>query len=206
MTETWMLVGLGNPGEKYAKNRHNIGFMAVDEIVHRHSFTDWKKKFKGEYCEGKIRDKKVFVLKPSTYMNLSGESVLSMASFFKIPPENIIVFYDELDLPSGKLRVKQGGGANGHNGLKSIDQHLGKNYFRVRLGIDHPGEKHLVSGYVLGNFAKADAGWLDKLLPAIADEFSLLFAQKKDMFMTNIARIMQPEKKKPASDKQDKSA
>lgn len=195
MAETWMLVGLGNPGDKYAKNRHNIGFMAVDEICHRHNFTDWKKKFKGVYCDGQIDGHKVYLLKPATYMNLSGESVLAMASFFKIPPENIIVFYDELDLPSGKLRVKQGGGANGHNGLKSIDQHLGKNYFRVRLGIDHPGEKHLVSNYVLGDFAKSDAVWKDKILDGIGAEFPLLLQRKKDMFMTNIANIMMPDKK-----------
>jgi len=201
MSDLFMLVGLGNPGSQYEKNRHNIGFMAVDEIVRRHRFSAWRKKFDAVMCDAVIDDIKVYALKPQTFMNLSGNAVLAMASFYKIPPENIIVFYDELDLTPGKLRVKQGGGANGHNGLKSIDAHLGKNYWRVRLGIGRPAEKDRVTGYVLGDFAKADGLWLDKLLPVIADEFPLLLQKNDGKFMTNIARAMQPEKPKPAPEK-----
>lgn len=196
-----MLVGLGNPGNQYENNRHNIGFMAVDEIVRRHRFSAWRKKFDGLLCDAVIGDVKVYALKPQTFMNLSGNAVQAMAAFYKIRPENIIVFYDELDLVPGKLRVRKGGGANGHNGLKSIDAHLGQNYWRVRLGIGRPPEKEQVTGYVLGNFSKADALWLDKLLPVIAEEFPLLLQKNDAMFMTNIARAMQPEKPKPAPKK-----
>src|SRR5690606_31872610 len=157
-------------------------------------------------CDAVIGDVKVYALKPQTFMNLSGNAVQAMAAFYKIRPENIIVFYDELDLVPGKLRVRQGGGANGHNGLKSIDAHLGQNYRRVRLGIGRPPEKEQVTGYVLGNFSKADALWLDKLLPVIAEEFPLLLQKNDAMFMTNVARATQPEKPKPAPEKppQDK--
>ncbi len=191
-----ILVGLGNTGDKYSQNRHNIGFMAVDEIVRRHSFSDWKKKFKGEVSEGIIGNQKIYVLKPSTFMNLSGESVLSIASFYKVPPENIIVFYDELDINAGKLRVKQAGGANGHNGLKSIDSHIGKNYLRVRLGIGRPDNKEQVTGYVLSDFSKTDKIWLSKLLDSVAREVPLLIQNKKDKFMSNVALTMQSPKNK----------
>ena len=154
MSDPFMLVGLGNPGSQYENNRHNIGFMAVDEIVRRHRFSAWRKKFDGLICDTVIDDAKIYALKPQTFMNLSGNAVQAMAAFYKIRPENIIIFYDELDLAPGKLRVKQGGGANGHNGLKSIDAHLGKNYWRVRMGIGRPEDKERVTGYVLGNFAK----------------------------------------------------
>ena len=196
MSDLFMLVGLGNPGSQYEKNRHNIGFMAVDEIVRRHRFSAWRKKFDGLICEAVLGDTKIYALKPQTFMNLSGNAVQALAAFYKIPPENIIVFYDELDLAPGKLRVKLGGGANGHNGLKSIDAHLGKNYWRVRMGIGRPEDKARVTGYVLGDFAKADTLWLDKLLTVIAEEFPLLLQKKDGMFMTNIARAMQPEKPK----------
>lgn len=198
MSELRMLVGLGNPGTKYAGHRHNIGFMAVDEIVRRHRFSAWRGKFKGEFCDGVIDGVKTLALKPQTFMNLSGQSVAAMAAFYKIPPENITVFYDELDLAPGKLRVKQGGGANGHNGLRSLDSHIGKNYWRVRLGIGRPQDRDRVTDYVLGDFSKSDAVWLEKLLAAVAEETSLLLQNNGGMFMTNIARAMQPEKpKKP---------
>lgn len=197
MSDIFMLVGLGNPGSRYENNRHNIGFMAVDEIVRRHRFSAWRKKFDGLICDSVIGDTRVYALKPQTFMNLSGNAVQALAAFYKIRPENIIVFYDELDLVPGKLRVRQGGGANGHNGLKSIDAHLGQNYWRVRLGIGRPPEKEQVTSYVLGDFSKSDALWLDKLLPVIAEEFPLLLQKKDVMFMTNIARAMQPEKEKP---------
>ena len=201
MSDIFMVVGLGNPGSRYENNRHNIGFMAVDDIVRRHRFSAWRKKFDGVFCEAVIGDAKIYALKPQTFMNLSGNAVQALAAFYKIRPENIIVFYDELDLVPGKLRVRQGGGANGHNGLKSIDAHLGQNYWRVRLGIGRPPEKEQVTAYVLGDFAKADALWLDKLLPVIAEEFPLLLQKNDAMFMTNVARAMQPEKPKPPQEK-----
>ena len=137
----WLIVGLGNPGGSYARNRHNIGFMAADEIVRRHCFSPWRSKYQGQIAEGTIAGEKVLVLKPETYMNLSGQSVAAAARFHKIPNGNVIALHDEIDLPPGKVRVKKGGGAAGHNGLKSIDAHLGNDYWRVRLGIGHPGDK-----------------------------------------------------------------
>lgn len=165
----FLIVGLGNPGAKYADNRHNIGFMAVDEIVRRHKFSDFKSKFQGNICEGTIDGVKTLVLKPTTFMNDSGRSVGEVCRFYKIPPEDVVVIYDELDLAPGKLRIKKGGGSGGHNGIKSIDAHIGKDYRRVRLGIGHPGDKKLVSGYVLHDFAKADYIWLEPLLDAVAN-------------------------------------
>ena len=145
----WLIVGLGNPGSQYKRNRHNIGFMAVDEIVRRHDLSSSKKKFQALLSEGEIVGEKVLVLKPQTYMNLSGQSVQAAASFYKIPLDHVVVFHDELDLAFGKIRVKFSGGAAGHNGLRSIDDHLGKDYWRVRLGIGHPGEKEFVTQHVL---------------------------------------------------------
>jgi len=193
----WLFIGLGNPGDKYAHNRHNIGFMAVDEIAHRHNFSDWKKgKFKGLIAEGKIGEEKVLLLKPQTYMNDSGLSVLPAASFYKISPENIIVFHDELDLDPGKIRIKQGGGAGGHNGLRSIDSHLGKNYWRVRMGIGHPGDKDKVHSYVLKDFSKEDKKWLEKLIPEIGYEAEYLIKQDMSGFMNKIVLSMPPSKPK----------
>ncbi len=166
----WLLVGLGNPGSQYRHNRHNIGFMAAEAIARRHNFSDWKKKFQSEVADGTIGGAKVLLLKPQTFMNLSGDAVQAAASFHKIPLENIIVLYDELDLLPGKVRVRKGGGSGGHNGIRSIDEHLGPDYWRVRLGIGHPGDKNLVSPYVLGNFFKEDAEWLEKLLEAVAEQ------------------------------------
>jgi PTH1 family peptidyl-tRNA hydrolase len=151
-----LLVGLGNPGPKYAGNRHNIGFMAVDEIVRRHGFSAWRRRYQGEAAEGTLAGEKVLALKPATYMNESGRSVGEAARFFDIDPAQVIVFYDEIDLIEGKLRVKFGGGAAGHNGIRSIIAHLGPHFQRVRIGIGHPGEKSLVHPHVLGDFAKAD--------------------------------------------------
>ena len=189
----WLFVGLGNPGSQYAHHRHNIGFMAVDSIVRRHSFSAFKKsKFKGEIAEGMLHDEKVICLKPDTYMNLSGESVQAICTFYKIPLKNVIVFHDELDLVAGKMRIKMAGGAAGHNGLKSIDQHMGQNYYRVRLGIGHPGDKERVHGHVLGNFHQDDARWLEPLLKAVAEYAELLImpAQNHELFMTKVAAAM----------------
>jgi PTH1 family peptidyl-tRNA hydrolase len=191
-----LVVGLGNPGTEYARNRHNIGFMAADELVRRHSFGPWRAKFQGEFAEGTIAGTKVLVLKPMTYMNLSGQSVAAAARFLKVPVEDIVVIHDELDLPPGRLRVKRGGGAGGHNGLKSIDQHLGQNYRRVRLGIGHPGDKDRVSGYVLHDFAKADQAWLDPLLDAVADALPQLFKGDEAGFMNRVSTATQPPKQK----------
>lgn len=187
----FLVVGLGNPGAGYAHNRHNIGFMAADTIVRRHSFGPWRKKFQGNLAEGQIGLEKLCILKPATFMNLSGQAVAEAARFYKLPPEQVIVLHDELDLISGKVRVKRGGGAGGHNGIKSIDQHLGNATLRVRFGIGHPGHKDLVTAHVLGDFAKTDQVWLDSLLNVVADEFPLLLDGKDNDFMTRVARQTQ---------------
>ncbi len=185
-------VGLGNPEPGMARQRHNIGFMAIDVIARRHGFSPWRRRFKGVCAEGTVGAEKVLALKPLTYMNDSGESVQPAAAFFKIPPGGITVFHDELDLAPGKVRVKRGGGAAGHNGLRSMDQRLGTaDYWRVRLGIGHPGHKDRVTGHVLGDFAKVDLGWLLPCLDAVADEAGLLAAGKPEEFMSRVALATQ---------------
>lgn len=163
-----LIVGLGNPGAEYKNHRHNVGFMAVDAIARANGFSTWSRKFQGEISEGKLGAGKVLLLKPLTFMNLSGQSVAAAAGFYKLTEADIIVIHDELDLPPGRCKVKTGGGNSGHNGLKSIDAHLGKDYRRLRIGIGHPGHKDRVNPYVLGDFAKADTIWLEPLLAAIA--------------------------------------
>lgn len=190
-----LVVGLGNPGPEYSRNRHNIGFMAADALVRRHSFGPWRTKFQGEIAEGSIDGVKTLVLKPLTYMNLSGQSVAAAARFLKIAVEDVVVIHDELDVAPGRMKVKRGGGAGGHNGLKSIDSHLGANYRRLRLGIGHPGDKALVSGYVLHDFAKADT-WLDPLVEAVADCFPQLLAGDEAGFMNKVALATQPPRPK----------
>ncbi|MEZ5873131.1 MAG: aminoacyl-tRNA hydrolase [Nitratireductor sp.] len=182
-----VIAGLGNPGASYAGNRHNIGFMAADEIVRRHSFSPWKKKFKGEMAEGEIAGMKTLVLKPLTYMNKSGEAVQEALRFYKLTPADLVVIYDELDLAPGKLRIKTGGGAGGHNGIRSIDAHCGNAYRRVRLGIGHPGHKELVQRHVLGDFVKADQEWLEPFLDAIAVNIGLLVSGNDASFMNKVA-------------------
>lgn len=198
-----LVVGLGNPGSDYARNRHNIGFMAADVLVRRYSFGPWRSKFQGEVAEGIIGGEKVMALKPQTYMNLSGQSVAAAARFLKVPVDDIIVLHDELDVAPGRLKVKRGGGAGGHNGLKSIDSHLGQNYRRVRLGIGHPGDRDLVSGYVLHDFAKADEAWLVPVLDAVADTFPMLASGDDAGFATRVAHLTappKPKKDKPAAE------
>ena len=185
-------VGLGNPEPGMARQRHNIGFMALDVIAIRHGFSPWRQRFKGLVAEGMVGGEKVLGLKPLTYMNLSGESVQAAAAFFKLPPGDIVAFHDELDLVPGKVRVKRGGGAAGHNGLRSMDRMLGTpDYWRVRLGIGHPGHKDRVTGHVLGDFAKADRDWLIATLDAVADAAPLLAAGKPEDFMTRVALLTQ---------------
>ncbi|KAA8384637.1 aminoacyl-tRNA hydrolase [Acetobacter oryzifermentans] len=182
-------VGLGNPESSMRRHRHNVGFMAVEAIARKYGFTPWRNRFKGEVAEGRIGRQKVLLLLPMTYMNKSGESVQEAAAFYKIAPENITVFHDELDLAPGRLRIKRGGGAAGHNGLRSTDKMLGTpEYWRVRIGIGHPGAKERVHGWVLGNFTETDRQeWLERLLDRMADAAPLLADGRADQFMTKVA-------------------
>ncbi len=181
-----LLVGLGNPGSEYAETRHNVGFMAVDEIVHRYSFSSFKSKFKGEYTEGIIQNEKVMILKPSTYMNLSGESVQALCRFYKIPTDKIIVFQDDMDLPVGKVKVKIGGGSGGHNGIKSLDSHIGNGYMRVRIGIDKPVIKEQVVDWVLSKFSAESRRVLNETIIKIADEIPVLLTKDSSVFLNKI--------------------
>ncbi|MHA7876430.1 aminoacyl-tRNA hydrolase [Roseivivax sp.] len=187
-----LFVGLGNPGRDYAGHRHNIGFMALDAIAEAHGLGPWKQKFQGELAEGRLGADKVLLLKPMTYMNRSGQSVGEVARFYKLGPEDVVVFHDELDLAPARLKVKEGGGHAGHNGLRSIHAHLGEAYQRVRLGIGHPGHKDLVSRYVLHDFAKEDAEWLDDLMRGIADGAPDLADGDKGGFMNKVSLRVAP--------------
>lgn len=182
-----LFVGLGNPGSKYAGNRHNIGFMALDRIAADHGFTPWRKAHHGLVAEGRLGSEKVELLKPETFMNLSGQSVQAAVAFWKLPLSEVTVFHDELDLAPGKMRLKQGGGHAGHNGLRSIHGHLGEAYARVRLGIGHPGHKDAVAGYVLHDFAKADQDWLEDLLRGISEGAEALAAGDGQRFMNAVS-------------------
>jgi PTH1 family peptidyl-tRNA hydrolase len=192
-----LLVGLGNPGPQYAWNRHNIGFMALDAIVQRHRFAAYRRRFRGMVADGHVDGARVMALKPTTFMNESGRAVGEAARFFKITPEQILVIHDDLDLAPGKPRVKTGGGNGGHRGLRSIDAHIGRNYRRLRLGIGHPGDKNLVTSYVLRDFAKADQDWLDKLLVAIADAAPLLARGEDSKFMNKVHLTLNPRPPRP---------
>lgn len=189
-----LLVGLGNPGDKYARHRHNVGFMAADAIAAAQGFGPARAKFQGELREGVLGGDRALILKPLTFMNDSGRSVGEAARFYKIEPKDIVVFYDELDLAPGKLRIKTGGGAAGHNGIRSIDAHIGNDFRRVRIGIGHPGDKSRVTGHVLGDFAKADEAWLAPMLGAIADAAPLLAETDGNKFATAVAQKLAPER------------
>ena len=182
-----LLVGLGNPGDQYRNNRHNIGFMAVEAIARRHAFQPFRQKFNGLLGEGTIDGERVLILKPQTFMNLSGNSVVQALNFYKLEPEAVTILYDEIDLTPGKVRIKRGGGNGGHNGLRSIDPQIGTGYRRVRLGIGHPGHKDRVPGHVLADFHKSDAEWLDPLLDAIAENANLLVKGDDSGFMNKLA-------------------
>ncbi|MEX0345490.1 MAG: aminoacyl-tRNA hydrolase [Rhizobiaceae bacterium] len=200
-----IIAGLGNPGRKYANYRHNVGFMAADAIARRHSFSPWSKKFNAEIAEGHLGGEKVLLIKPQTYMNLSGQAVGEAMRFYKLAPQDLTVLYDELDLARGKVRVKTGGGAGGHNGIKSLDAHCGKDYARVRIGIGHPGDKAKVTGHVLGDFAKADSEWLDPLLDAIAENAGMLIDGDHSGFMNKAALAVPSTAKQKSSDGQKAS-
>jgi len=200
-------VGLGNPGAKYAANRHNIGWMAVERIAAVHGFTPWRSKFQGSLCEGTLGDEKVLLLKPETFMNLSGQSVGEALRFYKLEATDVTVFHDELDLAPFKCRVKSGGGHAGHNGLRSMHQHIGEAYHRVRLGIGHPGHKDRVAAYVLSDFAKAEQKWLDDLMAGISDGAPELARGDSGRFLNAVALRTAPPRssKAPAAGKAEEA-
>ena len=193
-----LIVGLGNPGPGYVRHRHNVGFVAADAIARRHDFGPWRPRFEGLVADGALAGEKTVLLKPTTYMNESGRAVAAATHFYKIEPKDVIVIHDEVDLVPAKLRVKRGGGAAGHNGLRSIDAHIGPDYWRVRIGVGHPGDKDLVPRYVLHDFAKADLAWLEPMIGAIADHITLLAGGKEADFMNRVALTLNPPTHKPA--------
>lgn len=203
-----IIAGLGNPGTQYAGNRHNIGFMALDAIQRLPGFAPWSKKFKALISEGELGGEKVLLVKPQTYMNLSGESVGEAMRFYKLGPGDITAIYDELDLPPGRARIKTGGGHGGHNGVKSLDAHCGKEYRRLRLGIGHPGNKEQVHNHVLGDFAKSDKVWLEPLLDTLADNAGMLVKREDSQLMNKLALAVgaKPEAEKTDKPKVDKPA
>ena len=186
-----LVVGLGNPGTQHVGNRHNIGFMAVQEIARRHGFGPWRRRFQGVATEGPIGAERVLLLLPGTYMNESGRAVGEAAHFYKLALSDIVVLHDEVDLPPGKVRVKAGGGIAGHNGLRSISAHIGNDYRRVRIGIGHPGAKEMVHGHVLGDFSKAEREWVDALAGVIADNAGLLAKGEDATFQNKVHLAMQ---------------
>lgn len=186
-----LLVGLGNPGSGHANNRHNLGFMIVDRIVEHYRLGAWRTKFQGSLSDGRVGGDKVSVLKPMTFMNESGRAVREAITFFKLNPEDVFVFFDEIELAPGKIRVKQGGGHAGHNGIRSLAAHIGENFWRVRMGVGHPGDKNRVSGYVLQDFAKADKGWVDAFVDSAAHSTPLLVDGETNRFMTDVSQAMQ---------------
>ena len=186
-----LFVGLGNPGAKYAHNRHNVGFMVVDEIARRHGFAPWRRRFLGETAEGTLERDRIILLKPMTYMNDSGQSVQEASNFFKLAQGEITVFHDEIELPPAKVRVKTGGGVAGHNGLRSISAHVGNDYRRVRIGVGHPGIKELVHSYVLSDFYKEERPWVDALRETIADNVGLLATGRDSTFQNKVHLAMQ---------------
>ena len=199
-----LIAGLGNPGQSYARNRHNVGFMATDVIHESYEFGPWRRRFEGVVSEGVLARRKTWLLKPITFMNESGRSVGAAARFFKLQPESIVVMHDEIDLAAGKLRTKAGGGDAGHNGLRSITSTLGPDYRRVRIGVGHPGEKARVHGHVLQNFSALDEDWLVPLLSAIAKAAPFLAKDDDAGFMNKVAVALIPPPKKPPPEKPKK--
>ena len=202
-----LFVGLGNPGPKYSQNRHNVGFMALDEIARCHGLPAARNRFQSTLSEGRIAGQRVLLQKPETFMNESGQAVGAALRFFKLPVSAVTVFYDDLDLKPGKVKVKTGGGAGGHNGLRSLDAHIGNGYQRVRIGIGHPGDKYAVMNYVLQDFAKAERdGWLADLLPALADEAATLIAGDSGRVMSRLAHAVFPPPPKAATPPAEETA
>jgi peptidyl-tRNA hydrolase, PTH1 family len=189
-----LIVGLGNPGPKHAANRHNVGFMAVDSIVRRHSFGPYRRRFQSLFTEGEAGGVRLMAQLPLTFMNESGRAVGEAMRYHKLEPKDVLVVYDELDLAPGKVKVRLGGGTAGHNGIRSIDAHIGPEFWRLRIGIGHPGERQLVHPYVLSDFFKEDRAWLEKLLDAIVEAFPLLAAGEDSRFMTKLALLTKPPK------------
>jgi PTH1 family peptidyl-tRNA hydrolase len=185
-----LFVGLGNPGTRYAGNRHNIGFMAVDAIARRHNVGSWRRRFQGEAAETTLGGERMVLLKPHTYMNESGRAVAEAMHFFKTPLRDLVVLHDEIELPPGKVRVKLGGGNAGHNGLRSISAHVGNDYRRVRLGVGHPGVKELVQPHVLSDFAKSERPWLDALMDVVAEYAELLVKGEDATFQNRVHLAM----------------
>ena len=200
-------VGLGNPGAKYSANRHNIGFLAIDRIAADQGFGPWRKKFNAKVSEGQLGSEKVILLKPETFMNLSGQAVGEAMRFYKLEPGDVVVFHDELDLPPGRVKLKEGGGHAGHNGLRSISQHIGTDFARVRMGIGHPGEKNLVSRYVLSDFDKDDQQWLSNVMLGICDGAIALAACENNKFHNAVAnRVTPPRTSGAKGNKEEKPA
>ena len=198
-----LLVGLGNPGPRYAGNRHNIGFMAADAIVRRHSFGPVRERFHALTAEGTIDGEKVLALCPETFMNDSGRAVQAAMQFYKLSPADVIVIYDEIDLPLGKVRAKRAGGAGGHNGIRSIDAHIGQDYWRIRLGVDHPGQKELVKAYVLMDFFKEERPEVQAVIDAVAEAIPLMIAGDDGRFMNKVSVILNPPPPKDGGSKAD---
>jgi|SRR5689334_15747582 len=200
-----LLVGLGNPGARYVGNRHNIGFLAVQQIAKRHGIGPWRRRFAGLACEGPLGGVRTLLLLPGTFMNESGRAVAEAAHFYKLSPADVTVLHDEIDLPPGKVRVKTGGGIAGHNGLRSISEHIGNDYRRVRIGVGHPGDKDMVQHYVLSDFAKSDRDWVEALIAIIAEDAELLARGHDASFQNKVHLTMvakgfgQPERDEEAS-------
>ncbi len=191
-----LLVGLGNPGDQYVDNRHNVGFLAVEEIARKHGFGAWRRKFQAEIADGFLNGSKTLLMKPQTFMNNSGQAVGEAMRFYKMDPSSVIVIYDEIDLAPGKMKLKTGGGAAGHNGIRDIASHIGPDFHRVRIGVGHPGDKAKVMKHVLSDFRAADDVWLDPMLEAIADAVPLLVAGEGPKFQSRVALLTQPKKDK----------
>ena len=199
----WLIVGLGNPGAEYATTRHNIGFMAVDDLANTLRAPNVSNKFQGEFCQTELGGEKLLLLKPQTFMNHSGRSVQAALAFYKLPPTQLIVLHDELDLPPGKIRIKKGGGANGHNGLRDIDACVGQDYWRIRLGIGHPGTKEQVHGYVLARFGADERAVVDKVNETLASHFALFWQHSPEALATKIAQTLNPPRIKKSATEVD---
>ena len=199
-----LIVGLGNPGQKYAQNRHNIGFMALDRIAADHGFAPWRARFQGHLAEGRLGNRRVSLLKPATFMNLSGQSVGEAMRYLRLDPADVTVLHDELDLPPGRLRLKTGGGHAGHNGLRSIHQHIGEGYRRLRIGIGHPGHKDRVAAHVLSDFPKSEDALIDDLLRAISDAAPDLAADEDAAFLNKVALRLNPPRPNAGQPRKDR--